>query len=60
MTSHFEKEVQVHTPFYWNQDCDDCWTVFGTPSPTGEYQQLSADNSYLAHMPDAHVLPAGC
>jgi hypothetical protein len=28
-----------------NQVCDDCWTMLSTPSMTGEYQQLSANNT---------------
>jgi hypothetical protein len=28
-----------------NQVHDDCWTMFGTPPPTGEYQQLSVNTA---------------
>jgi hypothetical protein len=36
--------MRVH-PCYGTKVCDDDWTMFGAPSKTGEYQQLSVNTA---------------
>jgi hypothetical protein len=49
---------QKHTQ--QNQDFDDCWTMFGAPSLTGEYQQESINNSLSTHHTSECQRNSGC